>query len=81
MQHLISVYHIIKHGGRAIVMKVASRIKEDLECFKVVVVGCYTKETDVLVSLIVMTIENVTKLRALYDEILQLNGLWIDFIS
>ena len=46
-------------------MKVASRIKEDLECFKVVVVGCYTKETDVLVSLIVMTIENVTKLRAL----------------
>ena len=43
-------------------MKVTSGIKKHLESLEVVVVCRHTKETDVLVSLIVMTVENVTKL-------------------
>ena len=46
-------------------MNVTSCIQKHLEGFEVVIVGRHTEETDVLVSLIVMAIENVTKLRSL----------------
>ena len=46
-------------------MKVTSGVHKHLESLEVVVIGCHTKETDVLVSLIVMTVENITKFRSL----------------
>lgn len=64
----IPFYHVIEHCCRVIVVKVASCIQKQLECFQVVVVGRQTKETDVLVSIIVMTVENVTILRTLWFE-------------
>ena len=78
------MYHVIELCGRVIIVEVASCIQKHLECFQVVVVGRHTKETDVLVSLIVVTVKNVTKLRALVEkENLnnQESSLFVDLIN